>query len=256
MAAPELLLNRLSAIASSLADSGHGLALLGLGSVGRDLGRLDAYSDLDFFAIVEDGSKARYIDQLDWLERVAPVAYRYRNTKDGYKLLYTDGVFCEFAVFEKSELVRIPFSAGRSVWKRDDIADSIALPVGGEATVPERSLEWLLGEALTNLYAGMNRYLRGEKLSAARLVQHIAVDRVLELSELSAGALAPDRDPFAVERRAEQRFAELRDWLPVFVQGYQRTPESGAAILDYLGTRYSLDPAMVDAVRQLLSSRQ
>ena len=45
------------------------------------------------------------------------------------------------------------------------------------------SPEWSLGEALTNLYVGLSRLRRGEKLSAMRLIQYHAVDRILELSE-------------------------------------------------------------------------
>jgi len=56
---PAALLARLDAIGRALDASGHGMALLGLGSVGLELERLDAYSDLDFFAIVEAGHKGR-----------------------------------------------------------------------------------------------------------------------------------------------------------------------------------------------------
>jgi lincosamide nucleotidyltransferase B/F len=46
------LLTRLDEIGQSLAHSGHALALIGLGSDGQELDRLDASSDLDFFVIV------------------------------------------------------------------------------------------------------------------------------------------------------------------------------------------------------------
>jgi hypothetical protein len=36
---------------------------------------------------------------------------------------------------------------------------------------------------LTNLYVGLGRFHRGEKLSALRFIQHHAVDRFLELTE-------------------------------------------------------------------------
>ena len=85
------LLARLDQIAESLANRTGTLALLGLGSVGRDLERLDRYSDLDFFVIVEPGQKARYIDRLDWLEAIAPLAFSFRNTVDGHKALYSAG---------------------------------------------------------------------------------------------------------------------------------------------------------------------
>jgi hypothetical protein len=61
------LLDRLDAVGRSLATRGDALALIGLGSVGLDCERSDERSDLDFFAIVEPGRKARYINSLVWL---------------------------------------------------------------------------------------------------------------------------------------------------------------------------------------------
>ncbi len=114
---PQDLLDRLSAIGESLARRESALALLGLGSVGLERERLDRYSDLDFFAIVRPGYKGQYLDDLSWLADVAPIAYSFRNTRDGYKLLYADGIFCEFAVFEESELTQIPFAPIRLIGK-------------------------------------------------------------------------------------------------------------------------------------------
>ena len=68
----ERLLARLDAIGRSLAETGHALALLGQGSSGAGLDRLDDYSDLDFFALVEAGHKRAYLDDLGWLSRLAP----------------------------------------------------------------------------------------------------------------------------------------------------------------------------------------
>jgi hypothetical protein len=55
----QTLLARLDAIARSLEASGHAEALIGLGSVGLELDRLDEYSDLDFFAIVNPALAGR-----------------------------------------------------------------------------------------------------------------------------------------------------------------------------------------------------
>ena len=82
-----LLLSRLGDIGASLARSKKGVALIGLGSVGIELNRLDEFSDLDFFAIVEPGYKAEFIERLDWLGSICPIAYSFRNTPDGHKLL-------------------------------------------------------------------------------------------------------------------------------------------------------------------------
>ena len=117
MASIETLLARLDAIAVSLAANEHSRALLALGSVGRELERLDEYSDLDFFVIVAPGYKVRFIDNLDWLERVHPVGYQFKNSADGYKLMFEDGILCEFAVFEEAELTNAIYSPGRIIWR-------------------------------------------------------------------------------------------------------------------------------------------
>jgi hypothetical protein len=43
-------------------------------------------------------------------------------------VLYQDGVFCEFAVFEQAELAAMPFSPGRVVWKEPNLNAQIAHP--------------------------------------------------------------------------------------------------------------------------------
>ncbi|SBS61853.1 hypothetical protein VAT7223_00865 [Vibrio atlanticus] len=63
---PEKLLQRLDAIGESLKASGKAHALLGLGSVGIETERLDRYSDVDFFAIVQEGHKQYFLDSLHW----------------------------------------------------------------------------------------------------------------------------------------------------------------------------------------------
>src|SRR5687767_10210768 len=104
----ELLLKRLAEIGDSLSKNENALALLGLGSVGIELERLDEYSDLDFFVIVRPGYKQQFIDDLSWLSAVCPIAYCFKNTIDGYKLMFSDGIFCEMALFEEAELAKIP----------------------------------------------------------------------------------------------------------------------------------------------------
>lgn len=260
MTTPSALLRRLDEIASALERSGRAVALLGLGSVGTQTARLDAWSDLDFFAVVEPGAKERFLHDLDWLTAAEPIAFAFRNTRDGHKVLFADGILCELAVFEPDELATIPFTPGRVVWHRPGVDVATLAPVL-PLPVPETDVAWQLGEALTDLYVGLGRFHRGERLAAARLVQGHAVDRVLELASITAaagpGGAAPPvhRDPFAPERRAEQRLPELRERLPEFVQGYERTPESARAILAYLDAHFDVDPAMHAAVSALAEQK-
>ncbi|MEF1231437.1 hypothetical protein QTO02_28895, partial [Vibrio fortis] len=131
--------------------------------------------DIDFFAIVQKGHKQAFLDSLAWLSDIKPIDYAVRNTVDGYKVLYSDGVFCEFAVFEPEELAGIPFSEGRIVWQQSDFNTDLCVPPKQEQN-QDNDLEWIIGEAMTNLYVGMCRYNRGEKLSRMRFVKSFALD--------------------------------------------------------------------------------
>lgn len=243
---PTALLTRLTAIMASLAQRSDALGLVGLGSVGLERERLDEFSDLDFFVVVEEQAKAAYLDDLDWLEAASPIAYCVRNTPDGYKVLYDDGVFCEFAIFTRAELRSAAASGARLIWERQGAA--LELPPSAMSPEPA-AVAWQLGEALTNLYVGLGRLQRGEQLSAARFIQQYAVDRVLALASQAEVAAPGTSDPFAAERRIEQRYPGLARLLPQFVQGYDRSAESAIAILGYLEAHWDVNPAMAAVIR-------
>ncbi|WP_188694639.1 hypothetical protein [Silvimonas amylolytica] len=242
------LLQRLQDIGQSLQQSGDALALFGLGSAGIERERMDRWSDLDFFAIAKNGKKARLIDRLDWLSSIRPLAFAYRNTIDGHKVMFDDGIFCEFAVFELDELPRIFYSPGQMVWAAPGVPETICEPVAQPvATKPE---DWLIGEILGNLYVGLGRYARGEHLSGFRLVQVDAVNRVLELTAL-AGVPAALTDRFAPERRFEFRYPDQP--VVAFMPGYTATPQAAIHILDWLSARYPVNAAMDKTIRQIVA---
>jgi hypothetical protein len=249
MAHQQRLLQRLDAIAASLAQSGHGLALIGLGSVGTELDRLDQYSDLDFFAIVEPGYKQAFIEDLSWLEAVCPIAYAFQNTRDGHKVLFADGIFVEFAVFVPIELESIPHDAGRVIWHREGFD---ATAVRAPAPQPERhSREFYLGEALTNLYVGLLRLHRGERLSAMRFIQVYAVNNVLELSAEIEPLTSASRDLYAPERRFEQYFPQTAQHLSSLIQGYDHSEASARAILAFLDHHFPVNTAIKQRILEL-----
>ena len=205
------LLSRLDQIAGRLAAQPTALAMLALGSVGRATERLDDHSDLDFFVITTD--KETMLADLSWLGE--PLRWRHRNTPDGYQVL-VGPVFHEFAVFEPHELAEIPFEAGRIVWAAEGFDTSILDPGTGRPT----SADWLIHQVLANLYVGLHRYLRGERLSAMRKIQGEALEALLRL--------CGSDDPFDPFRRAEAH-AALR--LNIAAGGYDRVPESAREIL-------------------------
>lgn len=248
----KMLLTRLQQIANSIKNSPGGLALLGLGSVGIERSRLDEFSDLDFFVIVEQGRKTEFFQNLDWLSRIHPIAFCFANTADGYKLLFEDGIFCEFAIFEPQELAGIPYSPGAFVWKKEGVPEELSSPTVQSHKRGKSTTEWLVGEALTNLYVGLGRFRRGEKLSALKFVQIYAVDRLLDLLEERWDvAQNSERDGFDRERRLEKRFGEAEGILSSCCQGYEKTPESALEILRILQTLTEVNPAISREIRKL-----
>jgi len=243
------LLSRLQAIAASLATRDDALALLALGSVGLETERIDAHSDLDFFVLVRPQAKERYLADLAWLNAAHRVAWSFHNTPDGSKALMDDGVFCEFAVFEPSELQHIPFAPGRFVWRRDEVDPAWAEPV---RPLPRPAdPDWLVGEALSNLIVGLGRFARGERLAAMRLVQVHALDRLLQLLEQRAVRADIPIDPFSIDRRIEQRRPELRRLLPMLAGGYGDTPSAALVLLGELEHHASVPSAVARRIRAL-----
>lgn len=246
---PERLLQRLQDLGALLAQRGDAIALIGLGSVGVDLDRLDDHSDLDFFVIVDDAARQGYLDSIDWLEVLSPVAFAFANTADGRKVLFADGLYAEYAVFTLEGAAACPAPAGRIVWQRSDAPDWLTSPRLLPEPSPHDTVDWQANEALTNLYVGLHRDARGERLSATRLIQTYAVDRLLTMAGLLAGG-AGQQDAFAVERGAERRFgADVP--LAAMMPGYARNQEAALAILAWIEAHADVDESLAAAIRKL-----
>lgn len=203
------------------------MALLALGSVGRDTGRLDEHSDLDFFVITKD--KGALLHDSSWL---GPVRWFHQDTPDGCKALVGE-CFVEYAIFAPDELPGIRFEPGRLVWARADFDPACLEP----RQPPARDGQWLTREILSNLYVGLHQWLRGERLAAMRMVQGEALDNLLRLQGAD--------DPFNPARRAESRELDLS----VMAGGYEATPMAARAILEALGPQYD---AMAREVETLI----
>ncbi len=244
---PADLLGRLDALGAHLATRPDTIALLGLGSAGIETDRLDEHSDLDFFVIVADGAKPAYLESIDWLEAPCPVAFSFINTGDGRKALYRDGIFVEYAVLTRDELKRIPYERSRVIWQRP----GTVLPSGHPAArVQLDTVDFHVNEALTNLFVGLHRDLRGERLTASRFIQQYAVDRVLSIVKLTD----PDwhGDGFDLTRRVEQRYPDLP--LAEMMPGYGGNADAARAVYAWLEARFDVDPVIATAVRDLLAT--
>lgn len=252
MAKKQLLLQRLDEIGKTLETKGDVLALFGLGSVGVETDRIDEYSDLDFFVVVTPGNKEKYINHVDWLEETYPLAYYFKNCDIGYKILFEDGIYGEFAIFEESELDSAQYTGGRMVWKDPSYTNEGI--VSGKATIPSRkssSIDHVVGEALTNLYVGLGRYARGEKLSALRFIEGYPIDGLMSVLHLLEPEVDYYPDVFGNERRVERRFPKFAGAVGGMLQGYDRIPESAIYLLNYLEEIYPINQRMSSEIRML-----
>ncbi|WP_041261587.1 hypothetical protein [Exiguobacterium artemiae] len=252
MSRQQTLLARLDQIGQQLEHTNNAWLLLGLGSVGQELERLDRYSDLDFFIITKPGQKQRFLQQLDWLESVHPLSFIFQNTVDGFKLLFADGIYGECAIFELDEMPEIAFSPGRIVWQ-DSTFLGVDLTVSKQAPPPIRrdTLDFALNEALTNLYVGLCRYARGERLSGLQLVEQHAFSQLLSVLHLLESEVVYYPDQYGNERRAEQRFPQAQERFADVLQGYTRVPESALALLEWLEQIQPVNSSMAAEIRRL-----
>jgi lincosamide nucleotidyltransferase len=252
MTTPSALLARLDVIGTSIRNKGNALALIGLGSVGVETERLDEFSDLDFFLIAAPGYKNRFIGSLDWLEAVHPVAYSFKNSEVGYKILFEDGIYGEYAVFEPGELESAMYRGGRVIWRHPSFSEKGL--VDGNLPLPSTrslSLNHVVGEAVTNLYVGLGRYLRGEKMSAYRFVQVYPIDGLLSVLPMLETENSYYPDAFGNERRLEIRFPDFSKVVGGLLLGYDRTPESALQLLAYLKRISTINPRMQLEIQKL-----
>lgn len=246
-------LARLDHLAMSLAGNSDVRAVLGLGSAGLEHDRFDEHSDIDFFVIVDTtAAKQRYLADVDWLSPMGVVVYDFVNDPNGRKALFDDGLFVEYAIFTTEEVRTIPFAGARIVWQRSGTRIDV---ITGAAIPPATSLdtvEFHLNEALTNLFVGLHRDLRGERLTASRFIQVFAVDRILALTRLTQPPTSP-RDPFEATRRVETGYPTLIEPLRHMTAGYEHNQESAAAVLAWLTAHFNPDPVILSAISALIT---
>ncbi|WLD57821.1 hypothetical protein NFC81_14065 [Salinispirillum sp. LH 10-3-1] len=117
-------------------------------------------------------------------------------------------------------------------------------------------IEWIIGESLTNLYVGLGRYCRGEKLSAFKFVQVFSADRLLDLLHIKHEIHSAEVDRYMPDRRAEVRLSLVEPLFEMFCQGYSKTPASALAQLQWLEENFSINDIMAKEIRRLAGESQ
>ncbi|NHM30719.1 hypothetical protein [Neobacillus terrae] len=104
---------------------------------------------------------------------------------------------------------------------------------------------------MTNLYVGLCRYARGEKLSGMKFIENHALDNILSVLNQIEKEIEYYPDIFGNERRMEKSFPEFVAKVGEMLQGYQRVPESALKILNYLEEAFPINQNMCQEIRRL-----
>jgi len=238
------------ALRERAADDPRVLGLVALGSMAEQGTAPDAWSDHDFFLIVQPGEQERFRRDLSWLPHPESVAFHYRETAHGVKALYADGHLLEFAVFDPEELRVARVNRYRVLFDRERIEERMAeLAVesargSAKARADDR---FLVGQFLTALLVGAGRDARGERLAGQQLVRGAAVQHLLTLLSkhvpAERTAALDDLDPL---RRFENAYPELGAEIH---HALEAPPARGALLLLRLAERTLCAALPGDAAR-------
>ena len=235
----------LEVLALAAQNAPGAIALIGAGSAGAEISRMDQYSDIDFFLVVEEGVSSRFIDDNSWFGRELPIVFSFRDTEHGNKVLLENGVFLEFAIFTEAELAQNGIPGLRTIW----CASEFSLPDLSAKQPSTRELSYYVDQALSNLLVGALRLRRGERLAALAMVERYALTNLLTAFRVKNNLKT--EDPFNIERRAEEA---LGVDLAELVQGYEKVEHSLQNLLIFAERNFEVNGAIARSIRDTLVS--
>ena len=240
----QIIQETLESLAWAAQKSSHAIALVGAGSAGAEIARMDQYSDIDFFLIVEDGFSSGFVNDNSWFGRDLPIVFAFRDTDHGNKALLENGVFLEFAIFTQAELAQNGIPGLRTIWSKS----GFSLPDLSAKQPIVREVSFYVDQALSNLLVGALRLHRGERLAALAMIERYALTNLLTAYRVKNNLTV--QDPFNIERRAEQ---SLGVDFAALVQGYERLEQSLAKILAFAEENFEVNAPIVQSIRELLN---
>ncbi len=164
----------------NLDNNPHVVGLVALGSMAQTDHQPDAWSDHDFFVVVESGRQEDFRQDLHWLPYPENILLSYRETAHGLKVFYRHGHLIEFAVFDTVELHLAKVNAYRVLLDKADLENALHQIQAASASQPPTD-EFLVGQLLAHLFVGAGRYARGEQMSGHIFIKTYALYDLLTL---------------------------------------------------------------------------
>jgi len=169
----------------------------------------DKFSDHDFFVITKSGAQSDFKNNFDWLPDYDNIIYHFQESEYAVKVLYKYGHIAEFVIVDMEELKDVPINNYRILMDKAGLEEQIHNLV--EKTDQKSELmisdERLVGQIIFDLKIGIDRFLRGEKLSAFKKIKCLCIENLLILIQKNIKTNQKDTsdnlDPF---RRVELQY--------------------------------------------------
>ncbi len=242
--------NRFNQIASRFQQLNEALVLYAPEKTSTNTGILVLH------AVVKNGTKANLITNLNWLSEIQHIAFHYLRVSNGRRIVFSDGVFCEIYLHEPKDLTLDAMPGWHNQWQRPEFQSN--LYPNTELANIDQNREWLIGELLTSIIIGLRAYSHGERLSAFQSIQQNSLTYLLKLTILLKSQSMVAKEEVQEEDLVnwETHFPELKQHLPEFAAGYERTPESSVHMLRYLESKLPINYFIKDQILNLAESCQ
>ena len=210
--------------------------IIGLVLVGStaETQRVDEWSDHDFFVITEEGDQEALRQKLTWLPDPDSIAFSFRETEHGLKVVYKSGEVLEFAVFSCDELRVCMVNHHRLAYGNEKVEQALA-----EAT--NRLPPVVVGDDLADfrhflsvLVIQVGRSRRGERITAVQGIHGGATTALLKVLTRRLPA-DPRLDKLDVSRRFEFVHPEIG---MAIANALTQEPESAARDLLKISEMY------------------
>ena len=203
---------------------------------------------LTFHAAVKSHESQNLQEELSWLSEVQHVAYQYQRSENGKRMVFSDGVLCDFYLHAKTQLEK----SNPKNWQVEWHTDSSKIDAFPPTTnlIFETQTEWLLGELLTNLTLGLRHFTSNERLAAFQCIQQHALNHLLTLMALFHFPDKPPAGNIAWDSLAQTKSVPIDTFAP----GLEHSPNAANAILEHLESMHSINHFVKDQILNLIAS--
>jgi hypothetical protein len=190
----------------------------------------DEWSDHDFLLISRSGEQEGLRRDLRWLPAHERIAFSFRETAHGLKVLYDDGHMIEFAVFDLDEIALAGVNRYRVLLDRGGVAEACA--ARRDRPRAEHDDDHLFGMVVSSALVATGRGRRGEMLSAAFLVTWALTYLTRLLARVVPSESASILDNLDSLRRFERAYPAIGEELAAAVR--LAPPEGAVRLLEVL----------------------